>query len=303
MQIWLFAAFALSFAIKVPMFPFHTWLPDAHVEAPTPGSVILAGILLKMGTYGFIRFAIGLFPHAAYFLTPLVVTLAIIGIIYGAMVSIVQEDVKKLVAFSSVSHLGAVMLGIFAMNIQGLEGAMYIMLGHGLSTGALFIIVGMLYERKHSRLIADYGGVAKVMPIMAAFFSVTVLSSVGLPGLNGFIGEFLVFLGAFKVKPMWTILSATCVILAAVYLLWMYKRVMFGPIREENKYLPDMDMREVLLMVPIVILYVVMGVCPNYFLGKMHTSINAFLQGYEKRIAMNVYEEKVQPLALIRGGK
>lgn len=304
MQIWLFSAFALSFAIKVPMWPFHTWLPDAHVEAPTPGSVILAGILLKMGTYGFIRFAIGLYPHAAYFMTPLVVTLAIIGIIYGALVSIVQPDVKKLVAFSSVSHLGAVMLGIFAMNMQGLEGAMYIMLGHGLSTGALFIIVGMLYERRHSRLIADYGGIAKSVPILAAFFSVTVLSSVGLPGLNGFVGEFLVFLGAFKVKPLWTILSATCVIFAACYLLWMYKRVMFGPItHEENKHMPDLDLREVLMMTPIVILYVVMGVCPNYFLGKMHTSFEAFLKGYEKRIAINVYQEKVQPLALIRGGK
>ncbi len=304
-QVWLYAAFALAFAIKVPMFPFHTWLPDAHVEAPTPGSVILAGILLKMGTYGFIRFAIPLFPHANQFLTPLLVFLSIVGIVYGAIVCIAQDDAKKLVAFSSVSHLGAVMLGLFVMNIQGVEGCIYQMLNHGLSTGALFILVGMLYERRHSRLIAAYGGVAKVVPVLAAFFMVTVLSSVGLPGLNGFIGEFLIFLGAFKVKPMWAAISATSVILAAVYLLWMYKRVMFGPITiEENKHMKDLDLREVLTLVPIVIMYVLMGVCPNYFLGKMHTSVEAYLKSYEKRIAINVEGKgSVQPLALIRGGK
>lgn len=301
-QIWLFAAFALAFAIKVPMFPFHTWLPDAHVEAPTPGSVILAGILLKMGTYGFIRFAVGLFPHATNAALPLLVTLSIIGIVYGALVSIVQPDVKKLVAFSSVSHLGAVMLGLFALNIQGVEGSIYQMLNHGLSTGALFILVGMLYERRHTRLIKDFGGIAKVIPIFAAFFMVTVLSSVGLPGLNGFVGEFLIFLGAFKANPTWTVIAATCVILAAVYLLWMYKRVMFGPItHDENRNLTDMNAREIGLMVPIVIMYVVMGLCPNYFLGKMHKSVEAFLDSYQKRVVLNV-DEVSQPLAFIRGG-
>ncbi|HDL90204.1 MAG TPA: NADH-quinone oxidoreductase subunit M [Thermodesulforhabdus norvegica] len=302
-QIWLFAAFALAFSIKVPMFPFHTWLPDAHVEAPTPGSVILAGILLKMGTYGFIRFAMPLFPHATHAMLPLLVALSIIGVVYGALVSIVQPDVKKLVAFSSVSHLGAVMLGLFALNMQGVEGSIYQMLNHGLSTGALFILVGMLYERRHSRLIKDFGGIAKVIPLFAAFFMVTVLSSVGLPGLNGFVGEFLIFLGAFKANPLWAIIAATCVILAAVYLLWMYKRVMYGPItHEENKHLPDMNAREVGLMVPIVILYVVMGVCPNYFLSKMHASVEAFIDNYHKRVVMTVHE-RTEPLAFIRGGK
>ncbi|SFM89122.1 NADH-quinone oxidoreductase subunit M [Thermodesulforhabdus norvegica] len=302
-QIWLFAAFALSFAIKVPMFPFHTWLPDAHVEAPTPGSVILAGILLKMGTYGFIRFAMGLFPHATHASLPLLVVLSIIGVVYGALVSIVQPDVKKLVAFSSVSHLGAVMLGLFALNMQGVEGGIYQMLNHGLSTGALFILVGMLYERRHTRLIKDFGGVAKVMPIFAAFFMITVLSSVGLPGLNGFIGEFLIFLGAFKANPVWTVTAATCVILAAVYLLWMFKRVMFGPIvHDENRNLPDLNAREIGLLVPITIMYLVMGVFPNYFLGKMHASVEAFLDNYHKRVVMNV-DRPTQPLALFIGGK
>ena len=224
-QLWLFAAFALAFAIKVPMFPFHTWLPDAHVQAPTAGSVILAGVLLKMGTYGFIRFAMPLFPEGVDYFRPLMLTLAVIGIIYGAMVSIVQPDMKKLVAFSSVSHLGFVMLGLFALNLQAVTGAMIQMINHGLSTGALFLLVGVVYDRRHTRLIADYGGIAKVMPLYAAVFMIVMLSSVGLPGLNGFVGEFLILVGTYKTAPVWAILGATGVILAAVYLLWMYRRV------------------------------------------------------------------------------
>jgi len=288
-QIWLFAAFALSFAIKVPMFPLHTWLPDAHVEAPTAGSVILAGVLLKMGTYGFIRFAMGLFPNATAAATPLLVALSIIGIIYGALVAMMQPDVKKLVAYSSVSHLGAVMLGLFALNKEGIEGGIYQMLNHGLSTGALFIMIGMLYERRHTRLIADFGGLSKQIPVFAAFFMVVTLSSIGLPGLNGFVGEFLIFAGAFKANPVWAVLAATSVILSAAYMLWMYQRVMYGPIvHEENKKIKDMNLREILAMVPIILMFFIMGLYPNYFLRKMHISVNEFLNRYNKHITMNI---------------
>ncbi len=300
-QIWLFAAFALSFAIKVPMFPLHTWLPDAHVEAPTPGSVILAGVLLKMGTYGFIRFAMGLFPHAAQASIPLIVTLSLIGIIYGALVAMMQPDVKKLVAYSSVSHLGAVMLGLYSLNIQGVEGGIYQMLNHGLSTGGLFIMIGILYERRHTRLIADFGGLTKVIPVFAAFFMVVTLSSVGLPGLNGFIGEFLIFLGAFKANPAWAAIAATSVILSAAYMLWMFQRVMFGPItKEENKKIKDLSVREISLMVPIVLLFFVMGLFPNYFLNRMHVSVDAFLAKYKSKLTMNI--EKTIPEHKLNGG-
>lgn len=287
-QVWLFAAFALSFAIKVPMFPLHTWLPDAHVEAPTAGSVILAGVLLKMGTYGFIRFAMGLFPHATHAATPLFVTLSIIGIIYGALVAMMQPDVKKLVAYSSVSHLGAVMLGLFSLNVEGVEGGIYQMLNHGLSTGALFIMIGMLYERRHTRLIADFGGLTKQIPVFAAFFMVVTLSSVGLPGLNGFIGEFLIFAGAFKASPIWAVFAATSVILSAAYMLWMFQRVMFGPVvHEENKKIKDLNLREIFVMVPVVLMFFVMGIYPNYFLRKMHVSVNDFLNRYHKQVSAN----------------
>ncbi len=300
-QIWLFSAFALSFAIKVPMFPLHTWLPDAHVEAPTPGSVILAGVLLKMGTYGFVRFAMGLFPHAAQASIPLIVTLSLIGIIYGALVAMMQPDVKKLVAYSSVSHLGAVMLGLYSLNIQGVEGGIYQMLNHGLSTGALFIMIGMLYERRHTSLIADFGGLTKVIPVFAAFFMVVTLSSVGLPGLNGFIGEFLIFLGAYKANPLWAVFAATSVILSAAYMLWMFQRVMFGPVtKEENKNLKDLTVREISLMVPIVLLFFVMGLFPNYFLNKMHASVDAFLMRYKSKLTMNV--ENINPSDKFHGG-
>ncbi len=274
----LFLAFALSFAIKVPMFPFHTWLPDAHVEAPTAGSVILAGVLLKMGTYGFLRFSMPLFPAATAFFYPHIAVLAVIGIIYGALVAMVQPDVKKLVAYSSVSHLGFVMLGLVVLNVQGVEGSVIQMVNHGLSTGALFIIVGMLYDRRHTRLISDFGGISKSMPIFATFFMIVTLSSIGLPGLNGFVGEFLILLGAFKKNTALAVLAASGVILAAVYMLWMFKRAMFGPLdKEENKSLKDLDLREIAVLVPIVVMIVWIGVYPQTFLRKMDRSVEAFL--------------------------
>ncbi len=277
-QLWLFAAFALAFAIKVPMFPFHTWLPDAHVEAPTAGSVILAGVLLKMGTYGFIRFAMPMFPLGVETLKPLLLALALIGIVYGAMVSIVQPDMKKLVAYSSVSHLGFVMLGLFAMNTQAVTGAVIQMINHGLSTGALFLLVGVVYDRRHTRLIAEYGGIAKVMPKYAAVFMVVMLSSIGLPGLNGFVGEFLILLGAYKAAPWFAVVGATGVILAAVYLLWMYRRVFFGEMtNEENKSLKDLNVTEWASLLPILVFIFWIGIHPNTFLSRITVSVEHFL--------------------------
>ncbi len=281
-QLWLFAAFALAFAIKVPMFPFHTWLPDAHVQAPTAGSVILAGVLLKMGTYGFIRFAMPMFPAGVEFFQPLMLTLAVIGIIYGAMVSIVQPDMKKLVAYSSVSHLGFVMLGLFALTPQAVTGAVIQMVNHGLSTGALFLLVGVVYDRRHTRMIKDYGGIAKVMPLYAAVFMIVMLSSVGLPGLNGFIGEFMILVGTYSTSPVAAILGATGVILAAIYLLWMYRRVFFGElVHKENEGLKDLKPAEWASLIPLLIFIVWIGVYPMTFLGKMATSINHFLQNFD----------------------
>jgi NADH-quinone oxidoreductase subunit M len=269
-QTWLFAAFALSFAIKVPLFPFHTWLPDAHVEAPTAGSVILAGVLLKLGTYGFLRFAMPLFPDAAAAAAPLIIALAVIGIIYGAAVAMVQSDIKKLVAYSSVSHLGFVMLGLFSFSIQGVEGAIYQMVSHGLSTGALFLLVGMIYDRRHTRLIDDFGGLWKVIPLFSVIFMVVMFASIGLPGLNGFVGEFLILLGAFQVTPGWTALAATGVILGAIYMLWMYRRVVFGPLTDpSNEKLHDLNARELVLLAPILVLIVLMGVYPRPFLQRI----------------------------------
>jgi NADH-quinone oxidoreductase subunit M len=286
-QYWLFGAFALAFAIKVPMFPFHTWLPDAHTEAPTAGSVILAGVLLKMGTYGFIRFAIPLFPKAAFDLLPLVSILALIGIIYGALVSMMQPDLKRLVAFSSVSHLGYVMLGMFAFNMQGIEGSIYQMLNHGISTGSLFLIVGMIYERRHTRLIADFGGLSKVMPIYAVFFMIVTLSSIGLPGTNGFVGEFLILLGAFRSNVVYGVLAATGVILGAAYMLWMFQRVMFGKItRPENEKLKDLNAREITILVPMVVMIFLMGIYPKLFLSKMDASVEKFMKDFKERVEM-----------------
>jgi NADH-quinone oxidoreductase subunit M len=291
-QVWLFLAFALAFAIKVPMFPFHTWLPDAHTEAPTVGSLMLAAVLLKMGTYGFLRFNLPLFPEATLAFVPLVSVLAIIGIIYGAMVCIVQKDIKRLIAFSSVSHLGFVMLGIFALNIQGLEGGILQMLNHGLSTGALFLIVGMLYERRHTRMIEDFGGLSRVMPIYAVFFMIVTLSSIGLPGLNGFVGEFLILLGTFKSNTIYAVFAALGVILAAVYMLRMFQRVMFGEVtREENKKLKDLSLREIVVLLPLIFFIILIGVYPKPFLSKMDASVKHLIAQVEQKVDKKFHEE------------
>ncbi|MBI4389171.1 MAG: NADH-quinone oxidoreductase subunit M [Nitrospinae bacterium] len=273
-QKWLFMAFFMAFAIKVPMFPFHTWLPDAHVEAPTAGSVILAGVLLKMGTYGFLRFNLPLFPHASNEFLPLIAGLSIIGIVYGALVSMVQEDLKKLIAYSSVSHLGFVMLGIFAFNQYGLEGALLQNINHGLSTGALFLLVGMIYDRRHTRLIKEFGGLSKQMPKYAICFMIITFSSIGLPGLNGFVGEFLVLLGIFQVNFMYATLATSGVIFAACYMLWMFQRVMFQELKNpENMKLPDLNFRELVLLVPIIILCFWIGLYPKPFMKTFDASV------------------------------
>jgi len=279
MESWFFLAFTLAFAIKVPLFPFHTWLPDAHVEAPTAGSVILAGVLLKMGTYGLLRFAFPLFPATALAMAPILGTLAVIGIIYGALVAMVQPDMKKLVAYSSVSHLGFVVLGLCAMNLQGVQGSLYQMLNHGVSTGGLFMIVGMLSDRRHTRLISEFGGLKNVMPRLVAAFLVITLSSIAVPGFNGFVGEFLILLGAFRWSPMLASLAATGVILSAVYMLWMFQRVNYGPVtNEKNRNLPDLTPREWALMVPTIALCILMGVFPGIFLRPMEPSVNRIIE-------------------------
>jgi NADH-quinone oxidoreductase subunit M len=280
-QYWLFLAFFIAFAIKVPLFPFHTWLPDAHVEAPTAGSVILAGVLLKMGTYGMVRFCLPLFPEATLQLAPFISLLAIIGIIYGALVAMVQPDLKKLVAYSSVSHLGFVVLGIFALNFQGLEGAIYQMLNHGISTGALFLLVGMIYERRHTRLIEEYGGLATPLPVYSTFFMIVTLSSIGLPLLNGFVGEFLILLGSFKTDVARTVFATSGTILSAVYMLWMFQRVFLGEVRnDKNKGLSDLSLREKLILVPLVLLIVWMGIYSQSFLRKMDSSVGQLLDHF-----------------------
>jgi NADH-quinone oxidoreductase subunit M len=270
LQFWIFLGFFFGFAIKVPMFPFHTWLPDAHVEAPTAGSVILAAVLLKMGTYGFVRFALPILPDATKQLLVPIVVLSLIGIIYGALVSLVQKDMKKLVAYSSVSHLGFVMLGMFALNPMGLRGSVLQMINHGISTGALFLLVGIVYERRHTRLIAEYGGLAKQMPMYATLFLIAALSSMGLPALNGFIGEFTILLGAANsvhFGTMWyAALAAIGIVLGAAYLLWLYQRVFWGPLdNPANQNLRDMTGREILTLVPLVICMVWIGIAPGIF--------------------------------------
>ncbi|ORJ57462.1 complex I subunit 4 family protein [Geothermobacter hydrogeniphilus] len=291
-QTWLFLAFAFSFAIKVPMFPVHTWLPDAHTDAPTAGSVILAAIMLKMGTYGYVRFAMPLFPEALHQFTPFLATLAVIGIIYGALVAMVQEDVKRLVAYSSVSHLGFVMLGVFALNIQGMSGGMIQMINHGISTGALFLIVGFIYERRHTRLITDFGGLAKQMPVFTTIFMIAMLSSIGLPGTNGFVGEFLIMVGAFEGELRWfTIVAASGVIFAAVYMLWMFQRVMFGELKNPaNQKLKDLSVREVVLMLPLLLFIFWIGVYPNTFFEKMNPALDQLINQIKGKQQVAVVE-------------
>ncbi len=276
---WFFLAFALAFLIKVPLFPFHTWLPDAHVEAPTAGSIILAGVMLKMGTYGLLRFAFPLFPAASAYFAPWIAAFAVIGILYGALVAMVQPDLKKLVAYSSVSHLGFVVLGICAVNVIGAQGAIYQMLNHGVSTGGLFMIVGMLSDRRHTRLISEFGGLKAVMPRLVAAFLVITLSSIAMPGLNGFVGEFLILVGAFQWSWVLTAFAAGGVILSAVYMLWMFQRVNYGPVTsEKNRHLPDLSPREWAMMIPTVAMAIFMGVFPGVFLRPMEPSVNRIIE-------------------------
>jgi len=294
---WIFLAFFVGFAIKVPMFPFHTWLPDAHVEAPTAGSVILAGVLLKMGTYGFVRFSLPILPEATRHFLPYLLGLSVIGIVYGAMVAMVQKDWKKLVAYSSVSHLGFCTLGIFALNEVGLNGGILQMINHGISTGALFLIVGLIYERRHTRMITDFGGLSKQLPIYATFFLIMTLSSIGLPALNGFVGEFTILLGAWQIPTgfhvnipftdkalvfggqVWSVLAVLGIVLGAAYMLWLYQRTMFGKLdKPENQALKDLNFREILTLAPLVVLAFWIGIFPETFLGMLRPSVSRIVQ-------------------------
>lgn len=285
-QLWLFIFFAISFVIKVPMFPFHTWLPDAHTEAPTAGSIILAAVLLKMGTYGLLRFSMEMFPLIFVKYAWLLAVLGVIGIVYGALVCIAQKDIKKLVAYSSVSHMGFILLGIAAMTVESIQGGIIQMVNHGLSTGALFMFVGFLYDRRHTREIADYGGILKTIPIYGSLFLVICLSSIGLPGLNGFIGEFMILIGSFN-SPLlnnhtYTIVATSGVVLSAIYLLWMYQRVLLGPItKEENKNIPDLNFREIFASSLLLLFIVWIGVYPNTFLSKSEASVKKLIEHVE----------------------
>jgi NADH-quinone oxidoreductase subunit M len=343
-QFWLFGAFFLAFAIKVPLFPFHTWLPLAHVQAPTAGSVILAGVLLKMGTYGLVRYAFPLFPDAVKTYAPYIATLAVIGIVYGALVARVHPNVKKLVAYSSVSHLGFCVLGLVAMTPMGMAGGIYIMLAHGVATGGLFLCVGILYERRHTKMIDDFGGIAKTMPMFAGAFMLIMFASVGLPGLNGFVGEFLSLVGASKSQFLWfdaplvwevstetgyhlveapffpmpeaqqagpeftalifAGIAASGVIFAAGYLLWMYRRVMFGPLNNpKNENLADLSGREIAYLVPILIMCIFMGVYPKFFLGRVEPAVNQFLRYMDQNVTARgtVVTDPVDPGWVPRG--
>lgn len=280
-QVWAFLAFSLAFAVKTPLFPFHTWLPDAHVQAPTAGSIILAGVLLKMGTYGFLRLAMPIFPDAATQFGPLLATLAVIGILYGALVALMQKDIKSLVAYSSVAHLGYVMLGLIAMNAQGVSGSVLQMVNHGLSTGALFLMVGLLYERRHTRMLDDFGGLWASVPVYTGLFLVVALSSAGLPGLNGFVGEFPIMLGAYEYMPIFAILAALGVILAAWYLLTAFRKMAQGTITNpanDKDHLKDLNFKELVMIVPLVALFFVIGLFPNLFFDKINPSVEAMLE-------------------------
>ena len=291
LQFWCFGAFFLAFAIKVPMVPLHTWLPDAHVEAPTAGSVILAGVLLKMGTYGLLRFAVPFFPAVAIGGTvgKVVIALAVVGMVYGALVAMVQPDFKRLIAYSSVSHLGFVVLGIWALTVQSVQGAVMVMLNHGISTGALFFLVGMIYERRHSRMLADFGGIARVVPAYAAILTVVSLSSIGLPGLNGFVGEFLVLLGTFRTHPVAATIGTTTVIFAAAYLLWALLRMLYGKItKPENEALRDLTRREYAVLVPLLVVIVWLGLFPGPVLRRIEPSSQRFIELVRLRLPLEV---------------
>jgi NADH-quinone oxidoreductase subunit M len=293
LQIWIFLALFFAFAVKVPMFPFHTWLPDAHVEAPTAGSVILAGVLLKMGTYGFVRFSLPILPDATVRLLPWLAGLSIIGILYGALVAMAQTDMKKLVAYSSVSHLGFVMLGLFALNEAGLNGGILQMINHGLSTGALFLLVGVIYERRHTRMIAEYGGLSAVMPVYATVFLIITMASIGLPTLNGFVGEFTILVGAFHRVWWWGLLAVLGIVLGAAYMLWMYQRVFFGPLdNPENRALPDLNRRELLYLIPLVLLCFWIGLYPRPFFRLLEKPVHYVAAKFDRFPASTVAAEE-----------
>lgn len=295
-QTLLFFAFSLAFAIKVPIWPVHTWLPDAHVEAPTPGSVILAGVMLKMGTYCFLRWVIPLFPDATEYWSWLFLSLGVIGIIYGALVAMIQPDIKKLVAYSSVSHMGYIILGLFVLNQYGITGGIYQMLNHGVSTGALFLLIGMIYERTHSREISKYGGLASVLPVFTIFFFIITLSSIAVPLTNGFIGEYLILLGTFQAAPIYAYFAVTGVVLGAAYMLWMFKRVFFGEkgelVKDEHHPLHDLNLREIVVMAPLLILVFWMGIFPNHFLNWTKSSVDHLVNNKNKYY-LEIHENKV----------
>ncbi|MDG1846491.1 MAG: NADH-quinone oxidoreductase subunit M [Acidimicrobiales bacterium] len=294
----LFLGFAVAFAVKVPLFPVHTWLPDAHTEAPTGGSVILAGVMLKLGTYGFIRFGLFLFPEASHFFAPAFIALGVIGIIYGAVVATMQSDLKRLVAYSSIAHLGFIILGTFALNTQGLQGATVQMVNHGLSTGALFLLVGIIYERKHTREIAELGGIQKSAPVLAGVFTLVMLSSVGLPGLNGFVGEFLILLGAFTAHRWWALIAATGVILAALYLLWAYQRVFHGPGEEEENRTKDLTLWERLTLLPLIVGIIFLGIYPKPMLNRIEPAVDKLVAHIEEQITDGSFTEPVPTVGL-----
>lgn len=281
---WVFLSFALGFAVKVPIFPLHTWLPDAHTEAPTAGSVILAGVLLKLGTYGFLRFGLYLFPEASHYFAPVFLTLGVIGILYGAVVATMQKDLKRLVAYSSVAHLGFIVLGTFALNTEGITGGLLQMINHGISTSALFLLVGMIYERTHTRQIQELGGLQQSAPLMAGIFTLVMLSSIGLPGLNGFVGEFLILLGVFNAHRWWAVVATIGVVLAALYLLWAYQRVFHGPTKEDKEDIRDLSLKEKLVLGPLVALIIFMGVYPRPVIERMEPAVDALIEHIETHV-------------------
>jgi NADH-quinone oxidoreductase subunit M len=304
-QLWLFAAFFFGFAIKVPMFPFHTWLPYAHGQAPTIGSVILAAVLLKMGTYGFVRFSLPMFPDASVIMIAPIAALAIIMIIYTAMVAYAQKDIKQVIAYSSVSHMGIIMIGIFAMNSEGIGGSVFQMLSHGIVSGALFMLVGMIYDRKHTKLMSEFGGLASVMPKYAVIFGIMLMASVGLPLTIGFVGEFLVLLGFYEISPVLTVLAGTSIIVGAVYMLTVYKKTFFGPVtKEENNALKDLDSKEIWSLIPLVAIVVWLGVYPKPILGPINNSVNAMLVFMdEKAITQEAKDIIKVPLSVTKKGE